>query len=138
MPAPGQRGRALDAGCAALVAAQVGGAALLVPHGDAVAWPGGAPMGVSCMSRAFLDVDCPFCGMTRSFVALAHGNVRAAFGFHAAGPLLFAAMVVFLIAALAVAIRRAPPLFGRPRFLFAFQSVAIACLAIGVFQMVRS
>lgn len=132
------RGRTLDAAGAVLAAAQVGGAALLVPRGDALAWPGGADVGVSCLSRAVLGLDCPFCGMSRSFVALAHGDVARAFAFHAAGPLLFAAMVVFLVAVTAAAIRRAPPLFARPRFLFAFQSVAITCLAIGVLQMVRS
>jgi hypothetical protein len=83
-------------------------------------------------------VDCPFCGMTRSFVALAHGEVFAAFRFHPAGPLLFAAMAVALVAFVTVAIRRAQPLVERRRFVIASEAVALVCLTIGVFKMVRS
>jgi hypothetical protein len=45
----------------------------------------------SCMSRRLLGVSCPGCGLTRSFVALAHGQVRESFAFNPMGPVLFAA-----------------------------------------------
>jgi len=138
MATVGLSGRTMDLGCAALVAAQLGAAVVLVPHGDTVALPGGAPLGGACLSRALLDVDCPFCGMTRSFVAFAHGQLGAALDFHPAGPLLFATMVMTLGAIVMIALRRRPPLFERRRAVAAIETVALVCVAIGVFKMVRS
>ncbi len=138
MVGAGPRGRMLDLGWAALVAAQLGAAAVLDRRGDQLAWPGGSPLGGACLSRALFDVSCPFCGMTRSFVALADGELGAAVGFHPAGPILFAAMVAFLVAVVVVWARRAPPLFARRRFLVGFEAVVLVCMAVGVFKMVRS
>jgi hypothetical protein len=131
-------GRALDLGFAALVAAQLGASAWLTPAGDQVVLPGGASLGGMCWFRAAFHIDCPFCGMTRSFVALAHGDVAAAFRFHPAGPLLFGAMVVGLVALVTVFVRRGQPLVERRRFVIAVEAVALVCLTIGVFKMVRS
>jgi hypothetical protein len=130
--------RAIDLGLAALVAAQLGAAAWLIPSGDQIALPGGASLGGLCWFRGVFHIDCPFCGMTRSFVALAHGDVAAALRFHPAGPLLFLAMAVFLVTVVATVVRRSRPVVERPSFVFAFESVALICLAIGVFKMVRS
>ena len=131
-------GRALDLGLAGLAAAQLGAAVCLTPVGDQVALPDGSPLRGFCLVHAVLPIDCPFCGMTRSFVALAHGDVVAAFRFHPAGPLLFVAMAVFLVVVVAVALRRSRPLVERRRFMFAFEAVALGCLAMGVFKLVRS
>jgi len=137
------RGRTLDVGFAALAAAQLGAAALLVPTGGnetvgSLALPDGSPLSGLCLSRAVFHVDCPMCGMTRSFVAFAHGHLRAALDFHPAGPLLFIAMLVFLGAVVTVTVRRAQPLFERRNFRFAFETVVLVCLAMGIFKMVRS
>ncbi|MDB4959618.1 MAG: hypothetical protein JWO36_7187 [Myxococcales bacterium] len=132
------RGRTLDMGFAVLAAAQLGAAALLVPSGDSLALPGGAPLGGMCWWHALFHFDCPMCGMTRSFVAFAHGHLRAALDFHPAGPLLFVAMLVFLGAVVTVTARRAQPLFERRNFRFAFDTVVLVCLAMGIFKMVRS
>jgi Protein of unknown function (DUF2752) len=134
----GVPGRALDVGLAAFFAALLGASAWLTPAGDQLVLPGGAPLGGLCWFRAAFHIDCPFCGTTRSFVALAHGDVAAAFRFHPAGPLLFAAMMVALVAIVAALARRTQPLVERPRFVTAVQAVTVVCLSIGVFQMVRS
>jgi hypothetical protein len=131
-------GRALDLGLAAFAAAQLGASAWLTPVGDQVVLPGGASLGTTCWFRAAVGIDCPFCGMTRSFVALGHGDVAAAFRFHPAGPLLFAAMAVGLVALVTVFVRRGQPLVERRRFVIAYEAVALVCLMIGVFKMVRS
>jgi len=131
-------GRAFDLGLAALVAAQLGAAAWLVPAGDQIALPGGASLGGLCWFRGVFHIDCPFCGMTRSFVALAHGDLGAALRFHPAGPLLFVAMAVFIVAAVVAVVRRSGPVVERRGFVFAFESVTLICLAVGVFKMVRS
>jgi hypothetical protein len=44
----------------------------------------------SCMSRRLLGLSCPGCGLTRSFVALARGQVKESFCFNPMGPVLFA------------------------------------------------
>ena len=42
-----------------------------------------------CALKAFTGVRCPGCGLTRSFVAMAHGQVRRAARLHGVGPPLF-------------------------------------------------
>lgn len=132
------RGRMLDVGLGGLAAAQLGAAAWLRPAGRALTLADGRPLGGMCLSHELFGIDCPFCGMTRSFVALAHGDLRASLAWHPAGPLLFVAMMLLIAAVLVVAVRRTQPLVERKRFLFAFQTVALLCLAIGVFKLVRS
>jgi len=46
-----------------------------------------------CLSRRLFGLDCPGCGLTRCFVALAHGQVASAWQFNPAGLLWFAALV---------------------------------------------
>jgi len=43
----------------------------------------------TCVSRRILGISCPGCGLTRSFVALAHGNIRMAIEANVMGPILF-------------------------------------------------
>ena len=61
-----------------------------------VAPPGLAdwPLPATCPSRELFGVKCPGCGLTRSFVQLAHGQWRQAWGYHRLGWLLAAAVLV--------------------------------------------
>jgi hypothetical protein len=131
-------GRVLDLLFAGLAAAQLGAAGLLAPAGERVLLPDGSPLAGLCLARALFGVPCPFCGMTRSFVALAHGDVGAARRFHPAGPILFAAMAALVAATAAVALRRGQPLVERRRFRVAAEGVVLVSLAAGVVNMVRS
>ena len=47
------------------------------------------PLVDGCLSRRMLGVSCPGCGLTRSFVAVAHGQFRLAVEYNAVGPALF-------------------------------------------------
>lgn len=47
-----------------------------------------------CASRVTLGLDCPGCGLTRSFVALAGGDMRQAYAFNRVGWLIAAAVVL--------------------------------------------
>jgi len=133
------RTRVVDIGLAATAAAQLGAAAWLVPVGDRLVTPAGEPLGALCLSRTVLGVDCPFCGMARSFVALAHGQLGRSIRFHPAGPILFGAMAMFVAMVVIVAVRRGRPLVERRRFVLAFEAVAALCLVVGVFHnVVRS
>ena len=134
-----RRTRIIDLLLGGVGASQLVGAAWLAPAGDqSVAFSDGRPLGGLCLLHNLFGVECPFCGMTRSFVALAHGHVENAFRFHPAGPLLFVTMVVLVLTIIGVTVRRSTPVVERKRFMFAFQTVLMTCLAIGVFNLVRS
>ena len=42
-----------------------------------------------CIFYTVTRIPCPMCGMTRSFIFTAHGNLSAAFNMHLLGPLIF-------------------------------------------------
>jgi hypothetical protein len=63
-------------------------------HGTSLTFPGlGASLPEVCTMRRLLGIDCPGCGLTRSFVALAHGDFVAAWRWNPAGLLWFAALL---------------------------------------------
>ena len=47
-------------------------------------WPD-RPLPHTCTSRVVFGVNCPGCGLTRSFIFLAEGNLAASFGVHRLG-----------------------------------------------------
>jgi hypothetical protein len=111
----------IAAGLAAPLAAAFWLAPEAVAHGPALCW-----------LRSATGVSCPFCGMTRSFVAFAHGGVGEAFRAHPAGPILFLAFVAAVVLALRSAIAGAAALHTRPAFLRGAEATAIVCMAAGV------
>jgi hypothetical protein len=52
------------------------------------------PLPQTCMSRAWFGIDCPGCGLTRSFICLAHGDWQRAWQFHRLGWLLALAVLL--------------------------------------------
>jgi hypothetical protein len=52
------------------------------------------PLPTICMSRAWLGIDCPGCGLTRSFVCLAQGRWRASLAYHPLGWVMAALVLV--------------------------------------------
>lgn len=52
---------------------------------------------IGCPIRYLTGIPCPTCGMTRSFTAIAQGDLVQALNYHLFGPVLFA---MFAIAAL--------------------------------------
>jgi hypothetical protein len=42
-----------------------------------------------CVSKRMLNLECPGCGMTRSFISIAHADLSAAWHFNPAGIILF-------------------------------------------------
>jgi hypothetical protein len=64
------------------------------------------PLPETCPSRTLLHVDCPGCGLTRSFVHLAHGAWRASWNIQHAGMLV--AFAVILQIPYRIAALRAP------------------------------
>lgn len=83
---------------ATLAIVVVGLAFALNVHDDRVALAGLSdyPLPHLCMSRSMFGVTCPGCGLTRSFVHLAHGDWQASWRAHRLGWLM-AAIVLFQI-----------------------------------------
>jgi hypothetical protein len=51
-----------------------------------------------CPFRRLTGLPCPGCGLTRSWVAFAHGDVGDAFGYNWFGPITFVMAAVFVVA----------------------------------------
>lgn len=51
-------------------------------------WP------MTCFLHRVFGIKCALCGMSRSFVSMAHGNFANAFEFHHLGPVVFAYVVL--------------------------------------------
>ena len=126
-----QRARAVDALLGAFAALALGGAFLLRPSPSGLAWPGGRPLGDACPLHLATGIECPFCGLGRSFVALARGHVREALGWHPGGPLLALGLAALLVAVALVFARRRPPLSLRPPFLRLAVAVTLVVAAAG-------
>ncbi|RMF40962.1 MAG: DUF2752 domain-containing protein [Planctomycetota bacterium] len=54
-----------------------------------VVLPGGIALPEVCWFHRLLGVDCAACGLTRSFIHMAHGRFASAAAMHPFGPLLF-------------------------------------------------
>lgn len=115
---------------AALAIVVAGLAFALQVQDDRVALAGFAdyPLPHLCMSRSMFGVTCPGCGLTRSFVHLAHGDWQASWRAHRLGWLM-AAVVLFQLP------YRAWMLAGRrdalpPRVVQLFAAIVVALLII--------
>jgi hypothetical protein len=64
---------------------------LSLPDSETVALDadGSFPLPPLCLFRATTGLSCPSCGLTRSFIALAHLDLVTAWHLHRLGPLLF-------------------------------------------------
>lgn len=65
-------------------------ALLRLEPGGKVEMPGAGRLPALCMWKQALGINCPGCGLTRAFVALAHGQWTAAWQFNGASPFIFA------------------------------------------------
>lgn len=66
-----------------------------------------------CAFHNLTGLPCPGCGLTRAWVAMAHGHVAQALIWHPLGPLLFLAALGYAIWSAWVALNRPP--FPMPR-----------------------
>jgi hypothetical protein len=126
-----RRHRAADLVLGAAAAAQLGIAAWLTP---ATAGTAGDGHGALCWLVAVTGQRCPFCGMTRSFVALMHGDVAGALFWHPAGPLLAAAMAALVVAVATAALRARPPVWRGAVFRRSLEGVALASVALAALR----
>ena len=77
----------------ALGGAAVLGTAWVLPQ----LWSRGVSPIPPCIFHVVTGQPCPFCGGTRSFAAMAHGNLAGAVHVFPIGPLLFAGLVLAVL-----------------------------------------
>lgn len=124
--------RRLDAAIALAGAMVLMAGVLLRVDGDHVTWPGGAALGGTCWSRELLGLACPMCGMTRSVIALAHGELGASLGFHPGGALVVLMLIGSMLGAALAAITGRRPISSRPGYWRAVQATTLVCVAAGL------
>lgn len=82
----------------------------------------------TCATRWQFGIDCPGCGLTRSFIYLAHGDITAAWKLHPVSLVLFLYVVFQLPLALAHWCHVQHPLVARITRVNGFGIIAIAVL----------
>jgi hypothetical protein len=81
-----------------------------------------------CPFARMTGLPCPACGLTRSWVALAHGDLAASFTFNASGPLFLIAAIVVTVCAV-VEVLTGRPILRRVRLAVA-NPVGLAVLVV--------
>lgn len=91
---------------------------------------------VFCAFRWLTGLPCPGCGLTRSFCAVAQGDLVHGFHWHILGPLLFAAVVIGAPLLLAQGLLRRR-LRGVNMILFSRRTAYAVAVLLGAFQVFR-
>ena len=91
-----------------------------------------------CTFKRFTGIGCPGCGLTRSFISIAHGKLRAAWNYNPAGILMFAAAVFQIPYRMAqiVRLRRGRPAWRLRRLDWALWFIVFALLAEWIGRLV--
>jgi hypothetical protein len=124
--------RRLDAAIALSGALLLTAGASLRIDGGQVLWPDGTALGAMCWSRTLLGLSCPMCGMTRSVIALAHGELGASLAFHPGGVLVVLVLLGGILGAVFAAVAGRRPISARPGYWRSVEVTALACLAAGL------
>jgi hypothetical protein len=105
----------------------------------ALALAGWVPPLPPCPLR-MLGLACPFCGLTRSFLALARGRVLEALAQNPAGPLLFLAVLVALPFLLYSCLtgRRFRPIWSRQARSLAARLAPAALVGLWMYELGRA
>lgn len=64
---------------------------VMTSEGKTIVRVPGLPMQMpeTCMSKRLWGMDCPGCGLTRSFISMSHAQFSRAFSFNPAGPIVY-------------------------------------------------
>ena len=81
-----------------------------------------------CVFRRLTGLPCPGCGLTRSWVNFAHGDIGTSVAFNAFGPVLLAATVVAVIVAGWMLVTRR----GVPRVFTSRSAIRLAAGALAI------
>jgi hypothetical protein len=89
-----------------------------------------------CVSRALVGLPCPGCGLTRSFCALARGDVVGALRYHVFGPLVYV-LFVSVSVLWSAELLRGRRLWVWPRWLWSMRVGYVAGAILGTYHAAR-
>jgi Protein of unknown function (DUF2752) len=84
----------------------------------------GAQISWSCPFKLIFSYPCPFCGLSRSFVALAHGDISTSLHYHILGWLMALAYVTAFILFITAILRKSAPVVEKKSFIISCQVLA--------------
>ena len=87
-----------------------------------------------CIVKTTTGIDCPGCGLTRSFVQLCHGHLSQSFAYHPLGPLLYV-FFVFLLGNRLSKLIRGRQLLPWVEAHYTYTGFALALLVIWAFRV---
>ena len=90
----------------------------------------GLSLGDACLFRRCTHIDCPFCGISRSMVAVMHGRIVESFVYHPLGPCLAVLFLGFLAAVCVAAYRNRTPIIETRIFSALILVVIITSLSL--------
>jgi hypothetical protein len=110
-------------------------AVTIEPRGDGLVLPGGYELGSTCWFNKVTNLPCAFCGMTRSFVSAAHGDLASAFQYHLGGPILFGWMFIVAVLVPLSALRSGPGIIGHRSIRASFSLVVGLAVCVGMIRL---
>jgi hypothetical protein len=90
----------------------------------------GRELGAGCVFRASTGAQCPFCGISRSFVSLADGDLASSITHHLLGPVVATSFAAFITAVFITTWRRRKPVIERRVFAVICCALAVAGLSL--------
>ena len=91
-----------------------------------------------CLFQTCTKSPCPFCGLSGSMVALAHGEIRLSFTCNVLGPFVSLVFVAFVIAAAISACGAGRPIIETRVFSRSLLLIVVASLTLWAIQSVCS
>lgn len=84
---------------------------------------------LTCPSKALLHIDCPGCGMQRSFIALLKGNLSQSLALH---PATIPTIALFLIVVLHIVFKFR---HGARAIIFLYATIVIVTLVFYIYKI---
>jgi len=88
---------------------------------------GDIPLKKVCFFKRLTNLDCPFCGLSRSIVSFAHGDLTSALSYHLLGPCIAVFMSGTIITIIYATQNRLTPVVEGKIFRYLCTLIALLC-----------
>src|SRR5258708_2533362 len=100
--------------------------------------PPDEPRFTVCVFKSLTGLDCPGCGLTRSFCALSHGHLAKAFYFNKLGPILYVVFAAVWLRALFILLKLKAASTYATIILTRFPLAKIGLVVFGAYWVART